>query len=215
MRVIVFTLIHGLLIAGLATPPKHKANFNDFLAAVEKDWDSKQTIEAAYTQTIYSKRLGNRDITKGKILIKKPNKLRWECHTDSTLEIINGKKFIHAKPNKRRGTVAVDIYKDISKRTDMSLLGFLSSKGEFKKHYNIQPVSENSQSVTFKLIPKGTSSEPLVAQIAKESYVLLSLTTDTVDSSSRIDFTDTKANGPLNDKLFEYEPQKNDVVRYM
>ena len=102
---------------------------------------------------------------------------------------MNGKKLVLVQENRRRKNRAIDIYSDLSKAVDTRPLRFLAGKAKFKDVYNIRLVSQNGTQFELKLVPKEDSSETLIAEIDKNSYFPRSLTTDSVDSKVRIDFS--------------------------
>lgn len=182
------------------------------LEKLQKAWDAAETYQASFKQVVFAKRLGTRDETQGTLSVVKPNKLRWESTTDGTVQIMNGKQLFVVQPNKRRGTTVVDIYHDISKAMDPKPLSFLSGKAKFRDIYRVELLSETPKVAEMKFIPKHDSSESLVAEIDKSSYLLRSLTSETVDSRVRTEFSGTKTNVKLEDKLFEYKPKETDIV---
>ena len=202
-RLLVLALVP---LAALATSP------GKVLEKLQKSWDEAQTYEAKFKQVLFAKRLGTRDETEGTIFVSKPGKLRWESSTDGTVQLLNGNELKVIQKNKRRGTVVVDIYKDLKKVMDSKPLSFLSGKARFTDLYKVKILNETPEKVEMKFTPKHDSNETLVAEIDKESYLLRSLTSETVDSRVRTEFSGTKTNVKLDDKIFEYKPAPTDVI---
>ncbi len=175
-------------------------------------WDAAKTYQAEFKQILFSKRMGTREETTGTLYVLKPGKLRWESQTDGVTQIMNGQQLWVVKPNKRRGIQIVDVFRDLRKIMDPRPLSFLSGTGKFKELYQTELASENDKLYEIKFFPKSESNDSLVAEIDKESYLLRSLTTDTPDSRARTEFTNTKVNVTLDEKLFEYKIRPADVV---
>ncbi len=182
------------------------------LDRLQKAWDAAETYEAAFHQTVFSKRLGTRDESSGTLSVVKPSKLRWDSKTDGTVQIMNANQLVVIAKNKRRGTTVVDVYKDLSKVMNSKPLSFLSGKAKFGDMYRVELLSETPAMAEMRFTPKTDSAETLVAEIDKESYLLRSLTSETVDSRVRTEFSGTKTNVKLEDKLFEYKPNASDIV---
>lgn len=188
------------------------------LQTVQNKWDETKTYQADFKQTIFSKRLGTKEETKGVVSISRPGKLRWEAETDRMLQILNGKKFFHIHLPKRRRAATVDIYEDIAKKADIRFLSFLSGKTEFRKAYQVDITKETAALVELKLVPKDApkgrrDSETYIAEFDKKGYVLAALTTESPESRVRIEFSNIQVNGDLKDDLFDYKPAPEDMVK--
>ncbi len=175
-------------------------------------WDQTQSYQARFHQVIYSKALGTRDEVVGMLRVRKPDRLRWEGE-DGNTEILNGKKLTVIQKNRRTGGNSVDIYKDVSKQMDTKGLSFLVGNAKLRDLYHCVLGEEKGQMVEVKLKPKGTASETYIAKINKESYVLASLTTDTIDTRIVLNLLEIKRGIQLEDKLFDYRPLDSDIVR--
>lgn len=198
---------------GKGVPAGPDAKASKYVDGLQKQWDSFQTYQADFRQVIFAKRLGTRDESKGTVTVWKPNRLRWKSDTDGTLQILNGKTLTAVTENPRRKTTEVDIYADAAKAVDTKILKFLAGQAKFKALYHYSLAGETDEAATIKFRPKGEDTETLVAEIDKNSYLLRSLTTETVDNRVRIEFSGIRTNVKLDPKLFKYEPRKTDVVR--
>lgn len=188
------------------------AKETDVVDAVQISWDKIATYQAGFKQVVFSKRLRTEDQSTGLVFIKKPGKLRWEAKSENETQILNGKKLWYLHENRRRKTLVVDVYRDISKQMDNRSLAFLAGKVNLKKSYDIEVLPEKSGVVTLKLKPKGDEGESYLAEIAKPGYILRALTTETPDSRVRIELSDVKTGVLLEESLFQYQPKPTDVV---
>lgn len=212
-----------IAVAGTATPtptpvPPEPSSRNpeayviEVVAKLQKSWDSAKNYQAEFKQVVLSKRMGTRDETEGMLYVAKPDRLRWESKTDSSTQVLNGKKLTNIQENKRRKSRTVDIYKDVRKVTGGTPLNFLSGKAKFKEIYNIKMLSETPEMAELKLMPKREGQETLIAEVDKSSYFLRSLTTENAESRVRTEFSNIKTNVKLDSKLFEFKPDPQDVV---
>ena len=204
-------LFPALLLAQPGTPLPQSSP-GTLLEKLQKAWDATLTYEANFRQVIFDKRLGTREESHGVLYVEKPSHLRWESKTDKSIQIMNGKELYVITHNKRRGTRVVDIYTDAGKAVGSRPLNFLSGKVKFKEIYHVQLLSETPEMAEMKLTPKEDAAETLIAEIDKVSYLLRSLTSETVDSRVKTEFTGTKTNAKFDKKLFIFKPTSADVI---
>lgn len=204
-----------LLLTGLPAAAAKKpstASAEEAIDKVQKNWDETKSYEADFKQVVFAKSLGDRDESTGKIYVVKPNKLRWETPERGQTQIMDGKKLWLVQENKRRKTRTVDTYSDVSKAVDAISLSFLSGKSKFREKYSVTILGDDDKQVSLKLVPKGGQGETLIAEISKPSYLLRSLTTESVDTRVRIDFSNVKANVEIDDTLFTFKPKSSDII---
>lgn len=213
------TLLFSLLLAAQAFsagPAKKPATpAEDATSAIDKlqkNWDGQKSWEADFKQVIFAKSLGDRDETGGKIYVSKPDKLRWETPDRGNTEILNGNQLWLVQDNQRRKTRTVDYWKDVSKAVDAASLSFLSGKSKFKDRYTVTVLGDDQKQVSVRLVPKKGEGDTLIAEISKPSYLLRSLTTESVDTRVRIDFSNVKSNIDLDDKLFTFKASSSDII---
>lgn len=97
---------------------------------IQEAWNAVQTYKASFSQVVFSKGMGTRDESKGTVYVVKPGKLRWESATDNITQLLSGNEFFVIKPNARRGTVVVDVWRDLKKAMDVKPLEFLVGASE-------------------------------------------------------------------------------------
>lgn len=210
--------MHLFVFSALVFAAPSNPHLDDILTKVQKAWDETASYQCQFVQQVTSKALGTKDDSEGVISVLKPNRLRWEVPGDGSVQILNGKKFTSLRKNRRRGTTTVDIYQDASKSVDTKALQFLSGHVRFRELYEITLLSETDKKVELKFTPKGDASESYIAEIDKASYFLVSLTTESLESTVRTEFRcpsnlrDSKANPKLEQSLFEYKPGSKDVI---
>jgi outer membrane lipoprotein-sorting protein len=199
-------------VAAKKAKPASAVTLNQIVDKLQDVWDKTHSYQTEFKQVVFAKRLGTRDESEGTLYVIKPDKLRWESKTDGSIQIMNGRKLILIEENRRRGTRTVDIYKDVAKAVDAKPLKFLAGKAKFRDVYSIMLISDTESGAELKLIPKDDSTESLIAEIDKSSYLLRSLTTDSPDSRVRVDFSGIKTNIEISHEQFEYKSSPKDVV---
>jgi len=211
-----------LLVPAHARPPapgkrppakaeRKSPSVDALIEGLQTSWDAAKTYQAKFQQVVTSKRLGTRDETRGTLFVVKPSHLRWESETDGGFQIMSEKKLTVVHKN-RRGTVVVDLYPDLGKVMDPRPLAFLSGRVKFKDLYTIDLVSETPDAATVRFVTRGTPNDALVAEIDKKSYFLRSLTSETLESTVRTEFTGVRTNIELGEALFEYKPGSGDII---
>jgi len=193
-------------------PALHAAPISDTVSKLQKSWDDAKTYQAQFKQTISSKVMGTKDENSGEITVSKPDRLKWESKTEGNTQILNGKKLVNIQENKRRKNRTVDIYTDVRKRVGGTALGFLAGRAKFADLYNVKVLSETPKIVELKLSPKKEGGDPMVVEVNKSNYLLAALTTENQESKVRIEFSNIKTNVKLDENLFEFKSQPNDVV---
>ena len=69
------------------------------IADIQKSFDNTKTMSATFTQETYNKGFGRKTISKGKMYLHKPAKMRWEYEEPAgLLMVIDGEKLWHYDP---------------------------------------------------------------------------------------------------------------------
>jgi outer membrane lipoprotein-sorting protein len=205
-------LVGGYVLADKPSKPSTDVTSEQAIDKLQKNWDQTASYQADFKQVIFAKGIGTRDESSGTVYVVKPSKLRWETPETGSTEILNGNKLYLIQEKQRRKTREVDVFPDVSKAVDGNSLSFLAGKAKFRDRYNVELLSEDSKQAQVKLTPKKGDGETLIAEIDKASYVLRSLTSESVDTRVRIDFSNVKANAELDDKLFNFKPKSTDII---
>ena len=172
-----------------------------------------KSFKAAFTQSVFSKIMETTDSSTGTIYVSRPDKFRWESKTEGFTQIINGKKLWHVQPEAKRGKTLVTIYNDFTQKADPQFLQFITGKLKIKDHYTWKLLKNEKDSLTVKLTPKKKGSEPYIAEIDKKRYFLASLSYETADTKTKVSFNELQLDVPLEDKLFEYKVNSDDIVQ--
>lgn len=211
----VFSLLTSLTCCASPVRLEPKPNV---IALFQKEWDKIKTFRADFTQSVYSKQLGlPPDDTEGALYLIRPDKLRWETKADGSFQILKGRELTIVRPNARRGNSSVEVYKDVNLIADTRLLKFLTGGAKFDSVYKIAILSETPEKAELKFVPKrGQKDSPpdtYIAEIDKNGYLLVSLTTETADSKVVVKFRDIKTNPEaVEETLFTYTPKEKDTV---
>lgn len=194
-------------------PPKKPAEHVRVMNKFQDVFESTKSFKAAFEQSVTSKIMETTDTSKGFIYVLRPDKFRWDSETEGFTQIINGKKLWHVQPKARRGKTLVTIYEDFTQKADPQFLEFITGKLKLRDHYNWTVLKNNKASLEVKLSPKKKGREAYIAEIDKKRYFLASLSYETVDTKTKVSFSELKLNEPFQDKLFEYKVNSDDIVQ--
>lgn len=186
--------------------------FGDVMDQVQKSWSKTTSYKARFHQTIISKALGTRDETRGTLFVQKPLRLRWQSESGDSIQILNGSRFWQIKTHKRKKTVYVDYYPNISSLVNLGSLTFLADSGDIKKTYRYKVLQNTTKNVIVALAPKGQKQESILAEFLKPGYLLGALKQESLESETQINFHDVETNLSLESSLFEYKAGPKDIV---
>ena len=180
------------------------------LSKVQAEYKKAGGVEAEFDQTIDVKATRQSKKTKGKIWIKRPNKLRWETiNPDPNILVSDGKTFWFYTPPFEQGERGQVIIKKTAQVQTKFLNALLSGSFDFGKQTAIQEKSDD----TFILRPKsGTAGDVQTAEIVvnEQSHKIQEVVlTHTSGNRTDIKLQEIKLQSDLSDKLFQFSPDKN------
>jgi len=194
-----------------APPPAELAQ------ALQKKYDGIRDFSADFIHTYRGGALKKQLTEKGRLLIKKPGRMRWEYTApEEKLFVSDGVKLYSYIPQDRQ--VMVGSVPQESSATTPAL--FLSGKGDLARDFTAAagdvPAGTPAGTVALKLTPKIPQPEYdwLVLLVDGTSLTLRGLvTTDLQGGTSSILFENLKENVGLADKVFTFTiPRGVDVV---
>lgn len=180
------------------------------LAKVQAQYKKTGGVEAEFEQTIDVKSTRQTKKAKGKIWIKRPNKIRWETITpDPNILVSDGKTFWFYTPPFEKGERGQVIIKKTAQVQTKFLNALLSGSFDFGRQTAIEEKSDN----TFILKPKsGTAGDVQTAEVVvnEQSHKIQEvILTHTSGNKTDIKLQEIKLQASLNDKMFQFVPDKN------
>jgi outer membrane lipoprotein carrier protein len=185
--------------------------------ALQKKYDAIRDFSADFVHTYRGGVLKKQLTERGRLLIKKPGKMRWEYTSpEEKLFVSDGVKLYSYIPQDKQ--VMVGSVPQESSATTPAL--FLSGKGDLTRDFTPSagevPAGAPAGTVALKLVPKTPQPEYdwLVLLVDPASLALRGLvTTDIQGGTSSILFENLKENVGLADKAFTFSiPRGVDVV---
>ena len=167
----------------------------------------------------------------GRLLVKKPDQIRWQFFKEPvgktnnpptviSTEIISKSKYIYIHYNHYRKNRTVQILTlDDSARARLALkaIYFLTGKAKLKELYRVTPLEMTKNNLKVKLVPKKPPvNEIYLATISNQDLFIteLSVLSQSEHTQTTIYFGKMQRNptSQLKDDMFEYIPQPKDIV---
>lgn len=199
----------SLLALSLVAAPVDAERLDEILAEMQKAGDALKTLSADFVQTDYDAILEDRDVSRGKLYLELPGRVRWE-HVEPAPKVlvVRDKLARLYNPTARQ----VNEFKtNNGGRSGFNLLvGFGGSNDEIAENYDASLLEETSSSVVLKLVPKPDSPAAIFAAIEltvdKTTWtpvrsVFRELNRDHTD----IEFENVVVNAKLPDRIFELD----------
>lgn len=206
-----------LLATGIAIASRADATESDpqsvqeIVQAIEKTYANVQAIRADFTQTSRSSLMGEQH-QKGKVLLKRPRKMRWAfTQPDDRQFVTDGKTMWIWSATDNQVIVTGDF---ASQSGDMPQL--LDDLSKLDEMFDIVMLPGTPQAHVLSLTPKKQASfKKLELVIEKKKYTLEKVTmTDNMDGVVELAFTQMKLNPELADSSFTFAiPPGAQVIR--
>jgi len=190
----------------------------DLAAALQKKYDGVRDFSADFVHAYEGGVLRKQITERGKLLVKKPGKMRWEYTApERKLFVSDGVQMYSYVPQDKQ--VIVSAIPKADEATTPTL--FLAGKGSLTRDFTPSlvelPPGMPAGTVALKLVPKTKQREydSLTLIVDPRSLVIAGLVTvDAQGGTSRFSFTNLKENVGLADKEFAFTvPRGVEVVR--
>lgn len=192
-----------------ATSDKGEVVLPPLLREVEAKYESLPTIQADFDQVKETASLGMKKKSHGTMMIKRPNKIRWQTETpEKSLFVSDGHKFWVYTPPFDEGEAGQVIESKSSQIPELAK-ALLSGTFSKAKSMRVQPDGEKG----FFLIPnRGTAGDlkRAILEIDAEKKFIQRVTLE-YDSGNRTEIALSKIElgSQLGDELFDFHPPPN------
>ena len=200
-------VLSGLIISSAAA----EVTLPPLLREVQQQYQKSAGIEARFTQVTDVKATKHVKKAKGRIWIKRPNKLRWETlEPDPNILISDGKTFWFYTPPFDQGERGQVIIRKSAQVQTQFLNALLGGTFEFGK----DSISiEDRMRGEFLLRPRpGTAGDVSTAQVRidpMKHIITQVVLTHSSGNKTEINLEEIKLPSKLEDSLFRYTPDKN------
>lgn len=208
------TQLHLLFCFGiifLYADVSHALTLDEVIDGVQEGYERTGNFQADFVQTSFLKTIKKKQISKGRVFIKKPGMMRWEYEEPEKQIIVSDGKVIW-------------LYVPADKQVMMSNAGnagdshalniFLSGSGRLRDTFKIEFEPETADShdqYLLRLIPK--KSQPgmtrLVIGVNKEDFKIeTSIVHDIYGNQTTVNFSNIDINKGLSEDLFHFDVPK-------
>lgn len=191
--------------------PGWAARTDDVVEKLQKKYESISSIEASFTQDVFTVSLNRSEATEGRVFFKKPGKWKW-LYNDPSRGVItsNGKKVWIFEPDFNQV-----IEKDVDAVNSGITTDFLTGVGNLERDFDIRLTEEKAGTWLLELAPK--TQIPNVKKLFLEVdrarlLVIKTVVSDYLGNRTEISFKDLKINPQISDSVFELKPPKGSIV---
>src|SRR5262245_45421285 len=202
----------AFLIALSLAPSAAEPTASELTQALQKKYSAVKGFSADFVQTYRGGVLNKQLSERGKVLIKKPGKMRWDyTEPEKKMFVSDGVKIYLYVPEDKQVTVSSMPPED--KATTPIL--FLTGKGDlardFQASFTDLPAGSPAGSRALKLLPRTRQEEYdwLVVVVDPATLTLRGLSYgDPQGGTSSLSFSNLKENSALADKEFDFKPPR-------
>jgi outer membrane lipoprotein carrier protein len=207
----------GVLVVPLAAAPAAEPTAAELAQALQRKYDAIKDFSADFVHTYQGGVLKKQLSERGRLLIKKPGKMRWDYTAPDRKQFVSdGVKLYSYLPQDKQ--VIVSSVPSGDRATTPAL--FLTGKGSLSRDFTPSTVAPPSgmpaDSRALKLVPRSRQPDYdwLVLVVDPATLSLRGLvTSDAQGGTSSFSFTNLKENPGLSDKEFTFKmPRGVDVV---
>lgn len=179
----------------------------EIVKAVEGVYGGVEALQADFVQISRSAALGDEQRQKGRVVVKRPRKMRWEFTTpDRKLFLTDGATMWIWSPADNQ----VIVYKDFS-ASGSDVTGLLSDLNKLNELFEVQLVADEGgdRSYVLDLTPKnadaGNFKQLRISFTKRKLLVDRVLLTDQFDNVTDLSFTQVRLDASVEDTSFEFQ----------
>ncbi|OGL47120.1 MAG: outer membrane lipoprotein carrier protein LolA [Candidatus Schekmanbacteria bacterium RBG_16_38_11] len=188
----------------------------DIVSRIQKKYEAVRELEANSNQETFNKTVDRKFKFRGKLYIKKPDKLRMEIkEPEEQLIVTNGSVlWIYIPENNQAVKEKMD-----GKNKSKLAITILAGMAKLDKEFKISKEGESGKSYMVGLVPKDPSSmiKKMELEIEKNNYNIRKvIVDDSFGNWTSYELTDVKINKGIPDSKFDFKvPESVEVVESM
>ena len=189
---------------------------------VQTFYDQTTTLQADFQQTRYTRLYDRYDRAKGKVVFKKPGKMRWDyAQPNGQVFVSDGKKLLIYQPPEEGEKNGQLIERALDEDQLPSAFSFLTGGGDLDEDFEVRMLEHDNEKFkgghVLQLIPRKPTPnyEQLVFYVRtltsdgkRAGIVQRVLIIDSAGNRNRFDFSKIKFNRDVPDKRFNYRAPK-------
>jgi outer membrane lipoprotein carrier protein len=216
-RAVLLMLVAGAALSDQLTMRAADATAPELAAALQRKYDGIKDFSSDFSHAYEGGVLRKQITERGRLLVKKPGKMRWDYSTPETKQFVSdGVKMYSYIPQDKQVIVASVPSDDEAPTPTLFLAGKGNLTRDFTPSLVDAPPGMPAGSLALKLIPKAKQRDYdwLVLVLEPRSLSIRGLlTVDAQGGKSTFSFTNLKENVGLADKEFAFKiPRGVDVV---
>lgn len=211
------------LVGGAAAQAPANLDAPGVLRLVQTFYDQTKTLQADFKQTRYTRLYDRYDRAEGKVVFKKPGKMRWDYNRpNGQVFVTHGDKLLIYQPPEEGEKAGQLIERALGEDQLPAAFSFLTGGGNLEKDFDVRLLEHDNQKFkggyVLQLIPRKPSAnyEQLVFYVRmletgdkRAGVVQRVLIIDAAGNRNRFDFSKIKFNREIPDKRFAFRPPKN------
>ncbi|MFW2386966.1 MAG: LolA family protein [Polyangiales bacterium] len=192
------------------------------IGLVQSFYDQTKTLQADFEQTRYTRLYDRYDRATGKVVFKKPGKMRWDyAQPNGQVFVSDGKKLLIYQPPEEGEKGGQLIERALEEDQLPSAFSFLIGSGNLEKDFEVRLLEHDNEKFqggyVLQLIPKRPTPnyEQLVFYVRtlttegkRAGIVQRVLIIDSAGNRNRFDFAKIKFNREVSEKRFTYRAPK-------
>lgn len=217
---LVFLLL--ALVGDAAAEPPEKLDASGVVRLVQTFYDQTKTLQADFKQTRYTRLYDRYDRAEGKVVFKKPGKMRWDYDDpNGQVFVTQGDKLLIYQPPEEGEKGGQLIERALGEDQLPAAFSFLTGGGNLEKDFDVRLLEHGNEKFqdgyVLQLIPRKPSAnyEQLVFYVRtletsdkRAAVVQRVLIIDSAGNRNRFDFSKIKFNRDIPDKRFAFRPPR-------
>ena len=206
------------LVRGVAAEARETLDASGVLRLVQRFYDQTKTLQADFNQTRYTRLYDRYDRAKGKVVFKKPGKMRWDYdQPNGQVFVTQGDKLLIYQPPEEGEKSGQLIERALGEDQLPAAFSFLTGGGSLEKDFDVRLLEHDNEKFqdgyVLQLIPRRPSPnyEQLVFYVRaletagkRAGVVQRVLIIDSAGNRNRFDFSKIKFNRDIPDKHFTF-----------
>ena len=217
-RAILWCGVGSFLVLSAPVDAVEPTSTSEAVTAMESFYANVQSMEASFVQITRSPSMGIEEEQRGRILVKRPRKMRWDfTRPDRRLFVTDGQQmWIHSPEDNQ-----VIHYQDVSgAAASGGIDSLLSEMDKLDESFNVSLVEASQAEAlghfSLALTPKEEAPfKSLLLEVHKRKLTLKRiLVVDTFDNETELRFSDVKVNGTVDDSQFQFDvPEDAELIQ--
>ena len=197
-------VLTALMVAGASAPPGQNADASALAAKVQAFYERTRDLEARFEQTYTYAGFGRRQVSSGRLRVKKPGRMRWDYEKPAPKTIaVTGSRLVQYEPEENQAYV--------DERFDASAMSaavaFLLGKGDLAREFDLGVDGSGA------LLLRPKEADPRVDTIAltvgDDGEVKATRVVDGSGNANEVRFSAVRRNAGLPDSAFEVKLPKD------